>query len=54
MAVVLDTEISANDWSGVTRRYGGSDLVGGASSPVMVYTQVESVVPDELIRPEGG
>ncbi len=52
--VELDTPISADVWSGVTRKYGGSDMVGTAATPVFVYEHCDEVIPDELIRPQGG
>jgi len=53
-AVELDAPVSSDQWSGVTRRYGGVGTVGGPQNLVYVYSQVTSVVPNELIRPEGG
>lgn len=53
-AVELDTPITADAWTGTTRKYGGSDLVGGPPNYVLVQDHVEKIVPDELIRSQGG
>lgn len=52
--VELDTPIPADDWSGMTRRYGGSENVGGPGREVHVWQHTEPLVPNELIRTEGG
>ena len=52
--VELDTPITAADWSGVTRKYGGDELVGGPSNPVFVFEHVNQLAPGELIRVQGG
>lgn len=52
--VELDTPITADVWSGVTRRYGGNLLVGTGSNYVFVPEHIAKIVPGDLIRPEGG
>jgi len=37
---------TGDEWSGVTRRYGGGDLV----SQVCIHTQVDFLVPAQLIK----
>jgi hypothetical protein len=44
--VTLDTPITADEWSGKTRKYGGSNPVQN----IQVYTQVDFVDPDQLIK----
>ena len=53
-AVELDTPVAADDWSGVTRRYGGSELVGGPANNVFVFAHTEKLAADDHIRTEGG
>ena len=46
-SVDLDAPLpTADEWSGVSRRYGGGEPVLNVS----VYTQVDFVVPDQLIK----
>lgn len=52
-AVELDTPVSANVWSGVTRKYGGLELVGGASNLVFVRAHVEKVAAGDHMKTEG-
>jgi hypothetical protein len=52
--VELDTPVTSDTWSGVTRRYGGSTLVGTAARMIYVHEHVEKLAPDELIRNQGG
>ena len=53
-AVELDAPVSSDAWSGTTRRYGGSDLVGGPTNNVFVFEQTEKLAADDHIRSEGG
>ena len=53
-AVELDSPISGNDWTGSTRKYGGAELVGSASSLVFVTDAANTVAQGDHIRSEGG
>ena len=50
--VTLDTPITADTWSGTTRKYGGSDTL----DTVFIFKSVESMTSTEgdLIRTQGG
>jgi hypothetical protein len=47
--VTLDTPITADDWSGLTRKYAGSETL----TAVWVHYHTESLTPDEHIKAEG-
>lgn len=53
-AVELDTPVTADAWSGTTRRYGGTELVGGPGQLVFVYSHSDLVATGDHIRSEGG
>ena len=53
-AVVLSDPVTANEWSGIERRYYGNELVGSKKNPILVKKHVEQVVPGHHIRPKGG
>lgn len=53
-AVELDVPVTANDWTGTARRYGGEALVGGPGNLVFVNQVSIKLFPGELIRSEGG
>jgi len=48
--VTLDTPVTADTWSGATRKYGGSDTL----SVVYILKNAEVVAEGELIRTQGG
>lgn len=48
-AVLLDTPVTSDAWSGVTRRYGGSDTL----ETVYVHYQTEEFNPVTYIKAEG-
>lgn len=47
--VDLDSAVTGDQWSGVTRRYGGSDMIGLVS----VFKATETVLPGSQIKAEG-
>lgn len=48
--VTLDTPVTADDWAGVSRRYGPTDTL----TSVAVFKATEDLLPGTQIRPEGG
>jgi hypothetical protein len=51
-AVELDTPVTGDDWTGVTRKYGGSELVGSATNPAFIYQHTDKVAEGDHIRSE--
>lgn len=47
--VDLDAVISADQWSGIARKYGGGDPIG----LVAIFKATENVLPGSQIKPEG-
>ena len=52
--VTLDAPITANDWTGTTRRYGGADNIKNNKVLISKNADLFGMTEGELIRTQGG
>jgi len=52
--ITLDAPITANDWQGVTRKYGGTENIVGNKVAIFKHADIPGLTEGELIRTQGG